>query len=180
MKAGITFGVPLFKVECAPTVTAHVEVSPIETIEIKAISEVTKCPKPSFELLKFGNKSTAIRNALGISSDSITIKIEPDQNVAILPWPEICIGERIIAIDNRNAERIPDLLNLFENSVTAKKKIIGEIIQTGTPLAPPGLNSASQIELPPDSGRPGSNKIWVGCIINEADQGKFSASGINP
>ena len=66
IKAGITLGDPLFKMEFAPTVIAQIEVSEMDIIVSKVIIPEIKCPKPNLDVRRFGKSSLAIRMARGI------------------------------------------------------------------------------------------------------------------
>ena len=52
------------------------------------------------------------------------------------------------------------------------------MIQSGTPLTPPGLKRKTLAAFPPETGNPASRRICVGCKSNDADHGKLSAIGI--
>ena len=54
----------------------------------------------------------------------------------------------------------------------------GATNQVGTPEVPPGFNRSTCDSDPPDTGSPGSNRICVGWTSSDADQGKFSKTGI--
>ena len=49
--------------------------------------------------------------------------------------------------------------NLLETISATRKRMKGATIQTGIPEIPPGFNSRTCKNEPPDSASPGSNKI---------------------